>query len=170
MQRIVLLGAGKIGAAIVDMLGATGDFDLAVGDHDPAMLDAMNPEKATLVKLDVEDGGELRGLLDGRDAVISALPYYLNTGVAEAARDTGAHYFDLTEDVETTRRVHEIASAADTRVHAAVRPRARVHLGRRPRPGAAFRRVAHGAHAGRRPAPVPDQPVELQPDLVDRRG
>ena len=114
MQRIVLLGAGKIGAAIVDMLGATGDFDLAVGDHDPAMLDAMNPEKATLVKLDVEDGGELRGLLDGRDVVISALPYYLNTGVAEAARDTGAHYFDLTEDVETTRRVHEIASAADT--------------------------------------------------------
>jgi saccharopine dehydrogenase-like NADP-dependent oxidoreductase len=48
------------------------------------------------------------------DAVISSLPYYCNVGVAEAARAAGLHYFDLTEDVEVTRRVREIAAGADS--------------------------------------------------------
>src|SRR5690606_17984586 len=46
------------------------------------------------------------------DAVISSLPYYCNTGVAEAARQAGVHYFDLTEDVEVTRAVRRIAAGA----------------------------------------------------------
>ena len=43
-----------------------------------------------------------------RDAVVSCLPYTLNLGVAEAAHETGVHYFDLTEDVPTTNRVQEL--------------------------------------------------------------
>ncbi|MGH8316012.1 MAG: saccharopine dehydrogenase family protein, partial [Steroidobacterales bacterium] len=46
------------------------------------------------------------------DAVISSLPYYCNVAVAEAARAVGAHYFDLTEDVEVTRAVRRIAQGA----------------------------------------------------------
>jgi saccharopine dehydrogenase-like NADP-dependent oxidoreductase len=45
--------------------------------------------------------------------VISSLPYYCNVAVAEAARDAGAHYFDLTEDVAVTRAVRELAAGAD---------------------------------------------------------
>jgi len=44
--------------------------------------------------------------------VISGLPYYCNVAVAEAARGAGAHYFDLTEDVEVTRAVIRIAAGA----------------------------------------------------------
>ena len=47
------------------------------------------------------------------DAVISSLPYYCNVAVAEAARKAGAHYFDLTEDVEVTRAVRTIAVGAE---------------------------------------------------------
>ena len=46
--------------------------------------------------------------MTGKDAVISALPFYLNEEVASSARDLGLHYFDLTEDVETTRHVQRI--------------------------------------------------------------
>lgn len=46
------------------------------------------------------------------DAVISSLPFYCNIGVAQAARKAGAHYFDLTEDVEVTRAVRRIADGA----------------------------------------------------------
>jgi saccharopine dehydrogenase-like NADP-dependent oxidoreductase len=46
------------------------------------------------------------------DAVISSLPYYCNATVAQAARDAGVHYFDLTEDVEVTREVRRIALGA----------------------------------------------------------
>lgn len=114
MRNIVLLGAGKIGAAIIDMLGATGDFDLTVGDRDPVMLEAMDPDKASLVHMDVEDFAALESIMRGRDAVISALPFYLNARVAAAARNAGAHYFDLTEDVETTHQVHQTAAGANS--------------------------------------------------------
>src|SRR5690606_22223149 len=63
---------------------------------------------------DVEDGRTLRRLMKGRDAVISALPFYLNVRVAKAARAARLHYFDLTEDVETTRAVKDIAKGATT--------------------------------------------------------
>jgi saccharopine dehydrogenase-like NADP-dependent oxidoreductase len=52
--------------------------------------------------------------MEGREAVVSALPFYLNVRVAEAARAAGLHYFDLTEDVETTRAVKTVAGGADT--------------------------------------------------------
>ena len=114
MERILLLGAGKIGAAIVEMLGTSGDFELTVGDHDEGLLDQLHRHDVAREKLDVEDAAELRRVMDGKDAVVSALPYYLNTAVAGAARETGLHYFDLTEDVETTRAVHTVAEGAES--------------------------------------------------------
>ncbi len=113
VSKIILLGGGKIGAAIVELLGASGDYDLVVGDHDQTILDALHRHDAERRVLDVEDAAALRDIMEDGDAVISALPFYLNASVAEAARDCGLHYFDLTEDVDTTRRVREIADGAD---------------------------------------------------------
>ncbi len=113
VSKIILLGGGKIGAAIVELLGASGDYDLVVGDHDQTILDSLHRHDSERRVLDVEDAAALRDIMAGGDAVISALPFYLNAGVAEAARDCGLHYFDLTEDVDTTRRVREIADGAD---------------------------------------------------------
>ena len=50
----------------------------------------------------------------GKDAVISALPFYLNEEVASSAHDLGLHYFDLIEDLETTRHVQRIAQGANS--------------------------------------------------------
>jgi saccharopine dehydrogenase-like NADP-dependent oxidoreductase len=41
--------------------------------------------------------------------VLSCLPYHLNKNVASAAHPLGIHYFDLTEDVATTRYVRQLA-------------------------------------------------------------
>jgi saccharopine dehydrogenase-like NADP-dependent oxidoreductase len=48
----------------------------------------------------------------GTEAVISALSFFRNTRVAEAALAAGVSYFDLTEDVATTRRVRDVAAQA----------------------------------------------------------
>jgi saccharopine dehydrogenase-like NADP-dependent oxidoreductase len=45
---------------------------------------------------------------------ISACPFYLTPAIAQASVATGAHYFDLTEDVESTRRVKALAAGAGT--------------------------------------------------------
>jgi saccharopine dehydrogenase-like NADP-dependent oxidoreductase len=94
MTRLLVLGAGKIGGAIVDMLGSTGDYELTVADRDPAFL-AMVDRAAR-----------------GQEIIVSALPFFLNPAVARVAREVGAHYFDLTEDVETTRAVKSVSEGA----------------------------------------------------------
>ena len=114
MEKIILLGAGKIGGAIIELLGASGDYEIAVGDRDDTLLKRQHRHDIERILLDVEDGEALCGAMTGRDAVISALPFYLNNAVAEAARDCGLHYFDLTEDVETTRHVRRISENATT--------------------------------------------------------
>jgi saccharopine dehydrogenase-like NADP-dependent oxidoreductase len=114
VERIVLLGAGKIGAAIVELLCSSGSYKLKVADRERSLLDTLKRDDIERDRLDVEDAASLRRLMTGSNAVISALPYYLNSAVAEAARDCGLHYFDLTEDVATTRRVRKIAESATT--------------------------------------------------------
>ena len=110
--RLLLLGAGKIGGAIVEYLVGSGDYTVTVADQDEAAL-ALMREDAGRMAVDVTDRAALEKAVSGMDMVLSALPYYLNIAVAEAARAAGAHYFDLTEDVETTRAVRRIAEGAD---------------------------------------------------------
>ena len=114
MNRILLLGAGKIGAAIAELLCGCGDYDLLVADREEDLLNAVPRDDIGRAVVDVEDAKALAPLMNDRDAVISALPYYLNVTVAQLARQAGLHYFDLTEDVETTRAVKEIAAGADS--------------------------------------------------------
>jgi saccharopine dehydrogenase (NAD+, L-lysine-forming) len=59
--------------------------------------------------MDVGDPAALGELFAGVDAVISCLPYYLNPAVATAAHAAGVHYLDLTEDVDTSRTVKQLA-------------------------------------------------------------
>jgi saccharopine dehydrogenase-like NADP-dependent oxidoreductase len=66
------------------------------------------------VEVDVTNAGQLRALLKDSYAVLSAVPFNLTGDIAKAARDTGTHYLDLTEDVATTRRVKELAANAET--------------------------------------------------------
>ncbi|MEX0678289.1 MAG: saccharopine dehydrogenase C-terminal domain-containing protein [Pirellulales bacterium] len=113
MRNVLLLGAGKIGRMIARFLSATGDYDLLVGDSDPAAL-ARIGGRANLetALVDADDPRQLAAALGGRDVVVSALSYAHNPAVATAAVAAGAGYFDLTEDIETTRRVIEIAKGA----------------------------------------------------------
>ncbi|HEX6960796.1 MAG TPA: saccharopine dehydrogenase NADP-binding domain-containing protein [Lacipirellula sp.] len=113
MHRVLLLGAGKIGRMIARLLVDSGDYDVVVGDASAAALDRIATRIGVkTVPVNVESPSELAAALNGRDIVISALSFYHNPRVAEAALAAGASYFDLTEDVETTRRVRAIAEQA----------------------------------------------------------
>lgn len=109
MRKLLILGAGKIGGAIVDMLAATGDYDIAVADQDANFLALIPEQKARREQIDVSDAGALAKVMRGREVVVSALPFFLNPAVAKLAGEAGAHYFDLTEDVATTRAVRALA-------------------------------------------------------------
>jgi saccharopine dehydrogenase-like NADP-dependent oxidoreductase len=62
----------------------------------------------------VNDPALLAKLLEGADAVLSALPYFCDEAVAKAARAANCHFLDLTEDVATTDKIVAIAKGASS--------------------------------------------------------
>jgi len=112
--RLALLGAGKIGDAIINLLGRSGDYALTVVDRDLQRLERLNGVKVTASSIDLSDAAALAKLLPGHDMVISASPYYLTPAIAASAKAAGAHYFDLTEDVSSTQAVKTLAAGAST--------------------------------------------------------
>ena len=115
MHHVLLLGAGKIGTAIAKLLGNSGDYDIRVCDVDERALSRLKgvPRVSTL-QVDSSDAAALGDAMKGRQSVVSALSYAVNPTVARAALANGLSYFDLTEDVETTRAVHEVAKSAQS--------------------------------------------------------
>lgn len=113
MTHVLLLGAGNIGVAIAELLGRTQDYQLTIADRDIERLDGV-PKHVKKVSLDVTDRAALERALVGVNVVLSACPFFLNVGIAEAAHAAGVHYFDLTEDVATAQRIRELAQDAKT--------------------------------------------------------
>lgn len=115
MHKVLLLGAGKIGYAVARLLSRTGDYQVLVGDADEAALARVSAEGAahlTTVRLDSSRPEQVLGAMKGRQSVLSALNYSFNPGVARAALKAGLSYFDLTEDVATTRAVKKVSRDA----------------------------------------------------------
>ncbi len=113
MHRILLLGAGKIGRAIAKLLADSGDYAITVGDlAAPALARLAHIPRVTTRVVDVADPVALAAAAAGHDSVISACSYGVNPGIARAALAAGASYFDLTEDVATTRIVRDLATQA----------------------------------------------------------
>ena len=112
MARIILFGAGKIGETIAHLLHASGDYDLTVVDQDAARLAPITALGVRTERAELAAPQRLRELIRGQEIVLSACPFHLTPIIAEAAVSAGAHYFDLTEDVESTRRVKALATDA----------------------------------------------------------
>ncbi len=113
MHDLVLLGAGKIGSAIARLLANTGEYRVLVGDVDEAGLRRVSGIAGVeAVKLDVKDESALRSAMRGKHSVVSACSFAVNPGIARAALAEGLSYFDLTEDVETTRAVRKVSEEA----------------------------------------------------------
>ncbi|HQU29767.1 MAG TPA: saccharopine dehydrogenase NADP-binding domain-containing protein, partial [Nitrospirales bacterium] len=120
MPKICILGGGKIGSLIATLLVECGDFDVVLGDVDPEVVARLKQDIGHdhfhVSCVDVQDAKALGRFIDsvGPEGIISCLPYFCNQAVGEQARACGAHYFDLTEDVEVTRKIREVSEGASS--------------------------------------------------------
>jgi saccharopine dehydrogenase-like NADP-dependent oxidoreductase len=118
MHKVLILGAGKIGALISGLLAESGDYDVTLADVSASaaesVVKAHGSKSLRAVALDATDAKALERHFTAfkPHAVISSLPYYCNPAVAKAARKGNAHYFDLTEDVAVTQAVRRTARGA----------------------------------------------------------
>ncbi len=107
IKRVAVLGLGKVGRLAATLLHETGfevtGFDVHAPRHD---LPFPVEQKSAATEEEVEASCK------GFDAVLSCLPYHMNVGVATAAHRLGLHYFDLTEDVPTTKAILEMSKTS----------------------------------------------------------
>lgn len=108
-MTIGVVGAGKIGATIAALLESC-EFCAAVALADVrggVNVDGLG--KASVRRLDAHRRTALAAFVKRCDAVVSAVPYFLNREIVETCAGARVAYFDLTEDIATTKLVRELA-------------------------------------------------------------
>ncbi|MCW5286433.1 saccharopine dehydrogenase family protein [Verminephrobacter eiseniae] len=109
-RPVSILGAGHIGFAIALLLQQTGDYDILVADRDPMRL-AKVAALGIATRQTAADA-DWSAVIDGRFAVLDALPFHCAIALASACAQAGVHYFDLTEDVPSTQAIRALAAGA----------------------------------------------------------
>lgn len=103
INSILVLGLGKVGSLVAHLLNETG-FEVTGAD---TQIREDFPFAVQALDVDSHDG--LDKMLTGFDVVVSCLPYSFNLEIATLAHRLGIHYFDLTEDVPTTKAIIEMS-------------------------------------------------------------
>lgn len=106
-SKIAVLGLGKVGTLAARLLQASG---FEVTGIDTRSQSGTSPHP--VLQADLAAADELANLLRPYEAVLSCLPYTLNRQIATTAHGLGLHYFDLTEDVPTTKAIREMSDTA----------------------------------------------------------
>ncbi len=107
-DKIVILGLGGVGSLVASLLRDLGATVSGVDVRDQI----EPPDGVAFQSADLSDPAALRHAMAGQDAVVSCLPYQKTLAAAEAADAVGLHYFDPTEDVETTKAIRSLADHA----------------------------------------------------------
>src|ERR1043165_9105927 len=130
MKNVLVLGGGKVGKSVAELLLALGggaykvtladreDSNLKEAQANLARVKSMLPHAAefSTKKIDASNRESVRETLKGHDYPVCMLPFDLVAGIAEVANELGVHYFDVTEDVETSEAVKKIADSGRAKV------------------------------------------------------
>ncbi len=118
MNRVLVLGAGKIGSLIACLLNQHGRYEVHLGDitldAPKHLVEGLCLERVIPCLMDVRHPDAVGTYLSAHrfDAVLSSLPYFCNPTVAGLALTHHLHYFDLTEDVEVTNQIKVLSAGA----------------------------------------------------------
>ncbi len=115
-MKMLVLGGGLQGSACAfDLLRSKGVESVTIADIAPEKLPAWLPtddQRLKVVKLDAKDEAAALALMQGHDAVMSALPYYFNGTMARLAVEAGCHFSDLGGNTEIVMEQKKLDGAA----------------------------------------------------------
>ncbi len=117
-MKILIAGSGHIGNAIGQILSQSHmGYTVIMADLNPQPPPELHlHENLRYVCLDINHTQEVAAVVNQYQiqAIVSSLPFFLNTTIAQLAKSLKLHYFDLTEDISTSVAVAQIAHQADT--------------------------------------------------------
>ncbi|HEX2786040.1 MAG TPA: saccharopine dehydrogenase NADP-binding domain-containing protein, partial [Ilumatobacteraceae bacterium] len=73
--KLTLVGAGKIGQAIVQLLSTAPEFEVTVIDRDDNALTPLRSKDVTVFEVDITDPVALADYVGDQDMVLSAAPF-----------------------------------------------------------------------------------------------
>jgi len=115
-MKMLVLGGGLQGSACAyDLLRNPAVTSVTVADIAPDRLPpwlTTNDPRLTISRLDAKDEAAALALMQGHDAVMSALPYYFNGTMARLAVEAGCHFADLGGNTEIVMEQKKLDGAA----------------------------------------------------------
>ena len=118
MHKVMVVGAGKIGSLMACLFNQASDYQVYLVDQQftGAKIERLLQEQTTIeaLPLDVRQQKAVIEIIEQRQiqAIVSCLPYYVNVDMARIAKACGIAYFDLTEDIEVTQTIRQLADGA----------------------------------------------------------
>jgi lysine 6-dehydrogenase len=123
-MKLLVIGSGMMGSAAAYDMARQGQVDsvtLADSDHRRAKEVAVRVNKITgqnkvrAVALDAGSEKAAAKLMRGHDAALSAVPYFLNLGLAKAAVEARCHFADLGGNNTVVRQELALSKKAEQR-------------------------------------------------------
>jgi lysine 6-dehydrogenase len=123
-MRLLVVGSGMMGsAAAFDMARSAQVDSVTLADNDvkrarevAARVNRITgSKKVRSVALDASDEKAAAKLMQGQDAALSAVPYFLNLGLARAAVSARCHFADLGGNNTVVRQELALAKQAEKR-------------------------------------------------------
>ncbi|MFC4891489.1 saccharopine dehydrogenase family protein [Pseudofrancisella aestuarii] len=118
MQKLLVLGAGRVGTLASCLLVESGSYIIHLADrvipHSKPKLD-KHKDNLIYIELDANNKQEITKYIKNNQigSIVSCLPFFCNTEIAKLAKEIEVNYFDLTEDVETTNIIRELSQKSN---------------------------------------------------------
>jgi saccharopine dehydrogenase-like NADP-dependent oxidoreductase len=110
--KIVVLGGGRVGSAIVRDLAAEDDYDVLVVDLDPVAVDRMTDHGADGVVADLSKAETVSRAVQDADLVVGAVPGFMGYRTVERVLQEGKPIVDISFFPEDAFGLEELAAEA----------------------------------------------------------
>ena len=95
LVKIVVLGGGRVGGAIVCDLAAVEDFSVVVADVDPVALSQLEEAGADGIPIDLSSGSAVDDVVADADLVVGAVPGFMGYRTVERVLEAGKPVVDI---------------------------------------------------------------------------
>jgi len=117
-HHILVAGAGRIGIALAVLLTNRPHNKMIIINHKKKSLpeNLLRLMAVSFQEVNTNNTHQLTQLIQKNhiNVIVSCLPYFHNLPLAQVAKETHCHYFDLTEDLETAHQIFSLAKSAQT--------------------------------------------------------
>ena len=121
-MKLLVLGSGMMGSAAAYDMACQAQVDsVTLADNDlkrarevaARVNHIIGEKKVRAVAIDASREKDVARLMKGHDGALSAVPYFLNLGLAKAAIDAGCHFADLGGNNTVVRQELSLAKKAE---------------------------------------------------------